>query len=106
MNKFFITIIISFLGVASFAQERFYSLYDGWCINSVFEYNNNYLTNGMAMYPVANENIIQFNYIDNNGNKLDTFTYINDTIDGISVYRSKSYYMDEDTLWYIGSIVD
>ena len=105
MKKLLTIMIISFLSITSFAQERFYNLYDGWTINKVHLYNNEYLTIGLNIHPTEQGNVPLFNTIDLNGDLLytDSFT---DSINGLTTYRARGTIMIEDTVYLAGSEVE
>ena len=100
-KAFCIFVFILGLGIISHCQERFYNLYDGWCINKVFVEDGveGYFTCGCIGHPETPAALPQFNIIEPDGLLSDSFYYTNDTTDGFTSLRSRSYYKCEDTLY-------
>jgi len=101
-------LILNFILICTvlFAQERFYYLYDGWEINCIKNYESKLLSLGLDFHPSTDWYIPHFNSIDNDGYSSDSYTYINDTIDGILSYRAHSYILNENILYFVGSVLN
>jgi hypothetical protein len=106
MIKPFLILNLILISTVLFAQERFYYLYDGWKINAIENFNNGYITFGSELHPYLARNIPQYNVIDSEGTVISSFSYLNDTIDGITSYRSNSYVFKSPCLFFVGSIVE
>ena len=91
----------------SLAQERFYNLYEGWCIKKIVIIDSLYYTFGSIGHPITDGHLPHFNIIDKNGSLQEAFYYYSDSIDGLTVYRSKSYLLSSnDTVVFVGSYTD
>ncbi len=106
MKYFFISILFSFLCIFSYAQERFYNLYDGWCILNVSVYEDEYIASGLDAHPSTSANMPQFITISNDGGIINSFLYYNDTIDGLEGRLSKSYFFQGNNVLFVGTLVD
>ncbi len=106
MNKLIIVISFSFLCIYSYAQERFYNLYDGWCILNVSVYEDEYIASGLDAHPTTSANMPQFNFISDIGESTNTFLYSNDTIDGLEGRFCKSYLIKENDILFVGTQIE
>jgi len=81
-------------------------LYDGWEVNKVFIDNNGYLLNGLCLSPTTEGYLPQFNQINHQGGLLDSYFYTNDSIEGVCVYRSRSYLFNNNITTFTCALVD
>ncbi len=105
MKNIIIILLFSFLCIFSYAQERFYNLYDGWCVKKIICTNDYYLSSGVTINPNSDVNTLQFNKIDLLGNLDSSITYMSDTIDEFSLYRAGAHFFTGDSLLLVGSFV-
>ncbi len=105
MNKLIIVISFSFLCIYSYAQERFYNLYDGWCIGGIHIAEDNYIARGLKGHPTTSSHLLQFNIISFDGTLLDSFAYLNDTSDGMTGRVSRNYLFTGDKVIFSEALV-
>ncbi len=102
MKNIIIILLFSFLCIFSYAQERFYSLYDGWCIDKVFCYDEEYLSLGMMLHSSTSASFIHINRITATGGTISSLTLDDDT-EGYSIHRANSFMLMEDTVVAVGA---
>lgn len=106
MKKPFLILTLLLISSVSFTQERFYFLYDGWEINCIKNYEGRFLSLGLDFHPSTDWYVPHFNSIDIDGYSADSYSYINDTIDGILLYRAHSYLLNDNILFFVGSVLN
>ncbi len=90
----------------SLAQERFYNLYEGWCIKKIVIIDSLYYTFGSIGHPTTEGNLPQFNIIDKSGIMQDSFFY-SDTTDGFGGFPgARPCIYNSDTMYIVGATVD
>ena len=103
-KQVFIIIVLSTIALSLASQERFYNLYDGWGIEKVFIYDDTYLTCGSRTHTTSSGNMPQFNLINMDGSLQESF-YYGEHSNGLDTYRSKAFYIYNDTLHIVGAEV-
>jgi hypothetical protein len=106
MIKPFLILNLMLISTVLFPQERFYYLYDGWEVNKVFVDNTGFILNGLCLSPTTEGYLPQYNKINHQGGLLDSYFYANDSIDGVSVYRSRSYLFNNNITTFTCALVD
>ncbi len=106
MIKPFLILNFVLISLVLSAQERFYYLYDGWEVNKIFIDDDEYLLNGLRLHPTTEGYLPQFNKISHSGDLLDSYFYSNDSIEGVSTYRSHSYLLKNDIITFTCALVD
>jgi hypothetical protein len=106
MIKPFLILNLMLISTVLFAQERFYYLYDGWTINKIDLFNNDYYSFGLSSEGTSYGYSLQFNIFDNFGSVTDSFIYSTNENSGFSISRPGSYLITGDTVLIVGTFVN
>lgn len=106
MNRVYIILLFFIISFLAEAQTGFYDLYEGWKINKVFSFENRYISIGSIVHPSTDGYLPCFNLIDADGNIIESYYYINDTLEGMNTYKSLSYILRNDTLLFVSTYTD
>ena len=92
-------------GIKVNAQSTFFNFVDGWRNNHSIELEDSYLLMGLDAVPNSATHFFQYNEIDYEGNVVNQYSYIVDSVETTSTYGQPQLAVRIDNSVYISSLL-